>query len=188
MTGAQVKEFALCSLEILEPLMQGHPLLPSWRSWQVMHVIVQLIDKKSMRVKDVEHLDMAIRAHAMLYKVAWPSRLRPKLHFLAHFPLEVLLCGPARHYWCFAFERKNMDVKRAVEASNYKDASGSAMETLSFRQAFAIKFANNNTISMLDRKILIQRFRLSFGWLEVRDCACVRTNRSADRPHLPRCY
>ena len=150
MTGAQVKEFALCSLEILQPLMQGHTSLPSWRSWQVMHVIVQLIDKKSMGVKDVEQLDMAIRAHAFLYKVAWPSRLRPKLHFLAHFPLEVLLCGPARHYWCFAFERKNMDVKRAVEASNYKDASGSAMETLSFRQAFAIKFAKNDT--MLDEE------------------------------------
>ena len=73
MTGAQVKEFALCSLEILEPLMQGHTLLPSWRSWKVMHVIVQLIDKKSMGVKDVEHLDMAIRAHAMLYTAAWPS-------------------------------------------------------------------------------------------------------------------
>ena len=113
-----------------------------------MHVIVQLIDKKSMGVKDVEQLDMAIRAHAMLYKVAWPSRLRPKLHFLAHIPLEVLLCGPARHYWCFAFERKNMDVKRAVEASNYKDASGSATETLSVRQAFAIKFAKKQT--MLD--------------------------------------
>jgi len=82
---------------------------------------------------------------------AWPSRLRLKLLFLAHFPLEVLLCGPARHYWCFAFERKNMDVKCAVEASNYKDASGSAMmETLSFRQAFAIKFAKNNT--MLDEE------------------------------------
>ena len=130
--------------------MQGHTLLPSWRSWQIMHVIVQLIDKKSMGVKDVEQLDMAIRAHAFLYKVAWPSRLRPKLHFLAHFPLEVLLCGPARHYWCFAFERKNMDVKRAVEASNYKDASGSAMETLSFRQAFAIKFAKKDT--MLDEE------------------------------------
>jgi len=150
MNGAQVKEFALCSLEILRPLMQGHTSLPSWKSWQIMHVIVQLIDKKSMGVKDVEQLDMAIRAHAILYKVAWPSRLRPKLHFLAHFPLEVLLCGPARHYWCFAFERKNMDVKRAVEASNYKDASGSAMETLSFRQAFAIKFAKKDT--MLDEE------------------------------------
>ena len=71
MTGAQVKEFALCSLEILKPLMQGHTSLPSWKSWLVMHTIgVQLIDKKLMRVKDVEHLDMAIRAHAMLYKVA----------------------------------------------------------------------------------------------------------------------
>ena len=45
-----------------------------------------------------------------------------------------------------------MDVKRAVEASNYKDASGSAMETLSFRQAFAIKFAKNDTITMLDEE------------------------------------
>ena len=123
MTGAQVKEFALCSREILKPLMQGHTSLPSWRSWKVMHAIVQLIDKKSRVVKDMETLNMTIRAHAMLYKAAWPSRLRPKLYFLAHFPLEVPLCGPARHYWCFAFERKNMDVKRAVEASNYKDAS-----------------------------------------------------------------
>jgi len=36
MTGAQVKEFALCSLDILEPLMQGHTSLPSWKSWLVM--------------------------------------------------------------------------------------------------------------------------------------------------------
>ena len=43
-----------------------------------------------------------------------------------------------------------MDVKRAVEASNYKDASGSAMETLSFRQAFSIKIAKNDT--MLDEE------------------------------------
>ena len=63
-----------------------------------MHAIVHLIDHKSMGVKDVENLDKAIRAHAMLYKAAWPSRLRPKLHFLTHFPLEVLLCGLARHY------------------------------------------------------------------------------------------
>jgi len=103
-------------------------------------------------VKDVEQLDRAIRVHVMLYKAAWPSRLRPKLHFLAHIPLEVLLCGPARHYWCFAFERKNMDVKRAVpvEASNYQDASGSAMETLSVRQGFAIKFAKKKNDTMLD--------------------------------------
>ena len=114
MKGAQVKEFALCSLEILKPLMQGHTSLPSCESWLVMHTIVQLIDKKSMGVNDVEHLDMTIRAHAMLYKAAWPSRLRPKLHFLAHFPLEVLLCGPARHYWCFAFERKNMWTSNAL--------------------------------------------------------------------------
>ena len=125
MKGAQVKEFALCSLEILGPLMQRHTSLPSWRSWKVMHAIVQLIDQKSMGLKD--NLDKAIHAHAILYKAAWPSRLRPKLHFLAHFPLEVLLCGPARHYWCFAFERKNMDVKRAVEASNYKDAWPSSL-------------------------------------------------------------
>ena len=103
-----------------------------------------------MGVKDVEKLDKAIRAHAKLYKDAWPGRLRPKLHFLAHFPLEVLLCGPARPYWFFAFERKNMDIsKRAVEASNYKDTSGSAMEILSFRQAFAIKFSKT-TNGMLD--------------------------------------
>ena len=43
-----------------------------------------------------------------------------------------------------------MDVKRAIEASTYKDASGSAMETLSFRQAFAIKFAKKGT--MLDEE------------------------------------
>ena len=36
MTGAQVKEFALCSLDILEPLMQGHTSLPSLKSWLVM--------------------------------------------------------------------------------------------------------------------------------------------------------
>ena len=84
MTGAQVKEFALCSREILKPLMQGHTSLTSWRSWKVMHAIVQLIDQKSMGLKD--NLDKAIHAHAILYKAAWPSRLRPKLHFLAHFP------------------------------------------------------------------------------------------------------
>ena len=45
-----------------------------------------------------------------------------------------------------------MDVKRAVEASNYKDASvGSAMEMLSFRQAFAIKFVTKND-TMLDEE------------------------------------
>ena len=45
-----------------------------------------------------------------------------------------------------------MDVKRAVEASNYQDASGPAMETLSVRQGFAIKFAKKKNDTMLDEE------------------------------------
>ena len=38
------------------------------------------------------------------------------------------------------------------DRSNYKDASGSAMETLSFRQVFAIQFAKNKNDTMLDEE------------------------------------
>ena len=38
-------------------------------------------------------------------------------------------------YWCFLYEAKNQEVKRAVECSNYKNPAATAMDVLAKQHA-----------------------------------------------------
>lgn len=145
MNGAQTLHFARHATAILTPLLApgiaSRRAGPAWQSWKMLSRVVQIVDKHLITVSDVRDLDLAILEYSDCYgKVPqYEGHFRPKHHFLTHLPLNSFLCGPVRAYWCFSFEAKNQEVKLAVEASNYKDACGSAIGTLAYQAARKLK-------------------------------------------------
>eukprot|EP00965_Chrysotila_dentata_P013801 457853-Pleurochrysis_carterae.AAC.1 len=65
-------------------------------------------------IHDHQTLFLSIEAYSNLHD-------KPKLHYASHFPLDILIFGPPRHYWCMRFEAMNQVFKKIAKGSNFKD-------------------------------------------------------------------
>lgn len=45
--------------------------------------------------------------------------MKPKHHFVQHIPLDALMHGPPRGYWCFSFEGMHQVMKRYARGSSF---------------------------------------------------------------------
>lgn len=52
-----------------------------------------------------------VRIHNLDSVKLFNDGLKPKMHFLVHYPSIIKQCGPPRNFWCFGFESKNKDFK-----------------------------------------------------------------------------
>jgi len=46
-----------------------------------------------------------------MYTHFFNDTLKPKHHFLIHYPSIIEQSGPPRNYWCFRFEGKHKELK-----------------------------------------------------------------------------
>ena len=55
-----------------------------------------------------------------------------------------MLCvrNTVRYSWCFCYEAKNQPMKRAAEASNYKDVAGTVVKYVSMQSAQRLKIGH----------------------------------------------
>ena len=85
---------------------------------ELLHVLADLIDE-----------------FISLFKNLYPdSPIRPKLHFLVHYPSIIRKNGPARTFWCMNYERMNGAVKVPSHVmKNFKDPQ----KTLAYRRQCA---------------------------------------------------
>lgn len=64
------------------------------------------------------------------------GNLTPKMHFMTHYPRIIRLCGPLKHHWCFAMERKHQEIKRYTNVNkNRKNLCFSAAKKMSIQEA-----------------------------------------------------
>ena len=45
---------------------------------------------------------------------------KPKHHYVAHAPLDILKLGPMRGFWCWSFEGFHQVMRRIAADSNFK--------------------------------------------------------------------
>ena len=69
----------------------------------------------------------------------YKERFRPKNHFATHYAADILRFGPPRRYWCFGYEAKNQEVKRAAASSNFKDVCCTAANILTYQAAQSLR-------------------------------------------------
>lgn len=61
-------------------------------------------------------LKRLIKKHNSNYVTLFKDTLKPKHHFLTHYPSIIEKSGPPRHFWCFKYESKHRELKMYARA------------------------------------------------------------------------
>ena len=101
-----------CLFRLL-PFMVGH-LVPEgdrvWGLYLKMRVIVDYVCAKCIRRDQVDELREHIQDFYETRKQVWADRcLKPKDHYLLHYPDQILRFGPLVHAWTIRFESKHQE-------------------------------------------------------------------------------
>lgn len=109
-----------CFLRLL-PLFVGS-LIPKdneyWNFFLELKSIVELIFAPVISIGHIDSLQSDIVDHFKKFKLLFPAnRLKPKHHFLLHYPRHILNFGPPIRYWCFRFEAKHRFFKEVARYS-----------------------------------------------------------------------
>lgn len=66
----------------------------------------------------IEMLRKTIQEHHEMYTTIFEIPLKPKHHFLTHYPNVIKHSGPPRYYACFRFESKHREIKAYTSSMN----------------------------------------------------------------------
>ncbi|XP_055842787.1 uncharacterized protein LOC129909740 [Episyrphus balteatus] len=86
----------------------------------------------------IDHLAELIRQHHLDYVKLFKDTLKPKHHFMVHYPLVFRMSGVPRNFWCFQFEAKHKEFKKYARVINCRK---NIPLTLSIK--FQLKFAQS---------------------------------------------
>ena len=95
----------------------------SWLMLLALHQIVQMLCAPALNDKDVATLICVL--NIAFRQSLFPSiPLRPKHHFLLHYPYFIIQYGPLSRVWTLRFESKHRYFKRVVKScSNFVNAT-----------------------------------------------------------------
>lgn len=123
------------------PLMIGDLVPAEDEIWQFLIILIDIIDLiLCFEVTDdlVLTLQRKIKIHNNQYVKLFKDTLKPKFHFLTHYPTVLKNSGPVRNFWCFKFEAKHKSFKAyAHSITSRKNIC------LTLAKKFQLKFAND---------------------------------------------
>ena len=101
-----------------------------WGMALLLCKIARYLWKRSFTATDLVELDKAIWLHdtVLLNTLALHHLWKPKNHYMAHIPLDILHWGPPRNYWCIPFEHENQMIKNGASHGNFVDPVRNAAE------------------------------------------------------------
>ena len=126
----------------LLPLIIGDRVQdPQDEVWQLtlqLKDIVDLICAQKISKPQVTYLDAIIQEYLDVRKTLFPNtNLRPKHHYLRHYPGLILKFGPLIRLWTMRFESKHSYFKRcARQSKNYKNLCLTLSERHQMFQAY----------------------------------------------------
>lgn len=106
-----------------------------WRLYILLRRIIDIIVSPKVTKESAQQLKKFIKDHNSLYKNLFKETLKPKFHFLIHYPRLLLRFGPLVNFWSIRFESRHRDIKAA-----YNSASGSkdALMTIAIKQSLKL--------------------------------------------------
>lgn len=121
-----------CLIRLL-PLLIGHYVPEGDESWEVLLCLKDVLELTmfpSFTEETVQYLDFKLVEHRdILQGVFSDYRLRPKHHYLEHYPGHNRVFGPLVDVWTMRFEAKHKLLKRTVrEAHNFKNVAWTVAE------------------------------------------------------------
>ncbi|CAH1736352.1 unnamed protein product [Aphis gossypii] len=129
----------MCFIHFL-PLMIGD-LIPNnddvWLFFLNFLEIIDILMSHKLTQDLISCLKRLIKKHNLDYVTLFKDTLKPKHHFLIHYPLIIQKSGPPRHFWCFKYESKHRELKMYARAITSRKNI-----TLSLAKKFQLKFAD----------------------------------------------
>lgn len=100
-----------------------------WQLTLQLKDIVDLICAQKISVPQIAYLDVLIQEYLDSRKALFPeTNLKPKHHYLRHYPALILKFGPLIRLWTMRFESKHSYFKRC--ARNSSDVAGLSFSRL----------------------------------------------------------
>ena len=88
---------------------------PYWEFLMHLKYVVELIFAPSFTLGFESHLQSELVDHLNRFKELFPTKnIKPKQHFILHYPQHILNFGPLIRYYCFRFEAKHSYFKQVV--------------------------------------------------------------------------
>jgi len=88
------------------PLMVGDLVPENDEVWSFFLILLQINDQLlsyTFNTNSIKYLKQLISTHNKQYTILFNDTLKPKHHFLIHYPTIIENSGPPRNYWCFWF-------------------------------------------------------------------------------------
>lgn len=86
-----------------------------WEVFLVLRQIINIIMSSSFTFATIQLLETLISEHHSLYMEVFAEPLKPKHHFIVHYPRLLKRLGPLKHLSCFRFEAKHKQFKETAK-------------------------------------------------------------------------
>jgi len=131
-----------------------------WNFFLTLIKIVDILLSFQFTESKILNLKQLICQHNSMYVRLFNDTLKPKHHFLIHYPTIIQYSGPPRHYWCFRFEGKHKELKMYARATSSRKNI-----TLTLAKKFQYKFAHillqpSNQELILKEKYIVHSLHL----------------------------
>lgn len=103
------------------PLIIGDLVPNNNKYWSLLVYLIKIIDlvmTNEIKESQLNILQELISAHNSLYIELFESTLKPKFHFLEHYPSAIRKCGPLKNLWCMRMEAFHKPNKMTAKATN----------------------------------------------------------------------
>lgn len=108
------------------PLIIGHKIPENEPSWEILmdlKVITEMVLSSKLSDESLCYLESKLIDHQNLLTETFPNfSLRPKHHFINHYPHLIRCFGPLVSLWTMRFEAKHSYFKKVVhDTQNFKN-------------------------------------------------------------------
>jgi len=128
-------------------------LIPeNYEVWNLILLLIEIINillSYTFTDSAISHLKQLISHHNSMYITLFNDTLKPKHHFMIHYPTIITNSGPPRHYWCFRYEGKHKELKMYARSTTSRKNI-----TLTLAKKMQLKFAHSLMV-LPDKKIIV---------------------------------
>ena len=139
-----------CLFRLL-PLMIGDRVPPGDRTWQFylqLRSIVEYLTAKRLKRGQVEVLRDLIDDYMLERLSLWPEvPIKPKEHYMLHYPDQIIKFGPLSHLWTLRFENKHQQFLQIWQPIR---CSKNVCKTLATRHQYQSALAFDSGCSRVD--------------------------------------
>ena len=144
----------LCLFRLL-PFLIGYRVPqndPHWLLYLMLREIVDFLMSPSVSKTVLPYLQLLIEQFLKTFVSLFPGQMKPKFHYLLHYPRLIAQYGPLRYLWCMRFEAKHQYFKKLASACrNFKNIALTLSKRHQLRQCWEFTsldfFKENNLCS-----------------------------------------